>query len=153
MSQLFVDFFEDMMTKNVSYNDALVKFMQFMIEKNKRYGDSALKPLNVFSKLKATNSIEIRLDDKLSRIIKAGKFNCNDTCDLFGYLVLYCISNKWKYSYWSDIDLYDLNVMELIGVIKKSKNNIRFKVFVLMKKVFDLIYDNEYFVKLNAMVD
>ena len=41
---------------------------KILLEKNKRYGDSALHPVNVFSKLPATNSIQVRLDDKLNRI-------------------------------------------------------------------------------------
>lgn len=65
-----------------------------LLYKNQKYGDSALKPtINCFYKGNATNSIAIRLDDKLNRIFnnKSG-FRINDVCDLTGYLILLLIS-------------------------------------------------------------
>lgn len=64
-----------------------------LLEKNKRYGDSALNPQNVFYKGNATQSIEIRLDDKLSRIKNNnGNLRVNDISDIIGYCVLLLIS-------------------------------------------------------------
>jgi hypothetical protein len=36
-----------------------------LIKKNNAYGDSALNPVGIFSSLKASEAIRIRLDDKL----------------------------------------------------------------------------------------
>ena len=67
----------------------------FLIEKNRRYGNSALEPMKVFSKVDAANSILIRLDDKLNRIKNSDELRKNDCSDMLGYLLLYCVANKW----------------------------------------------------------
>ncbi|MDR1207293.1 MAG: hypothetical protein LBK26_02670 [Rickettsiales bacterium] len=66
-----------------------------LVYKNKEYGNSALNPIGIFSKQDAENSIDIRLDDKLSRIKNAKELRKNDIADLIGYLVLLCISQGW----------------------------------------------------------
>ena len=43
-----------------------------LIQKNDAYGDSALNPVGIFSSLKASEAIRIRLDDKLKRIANVG---------------------------------------------------------------------------------
>ena len=65
-----------------------------LLEKNLRYGNAALSPLKIFSQNDATNSIAVRLDDKLSRIKnrKAEKPSTNDVCDIIGYCFLLLIS-------------------------------------------------------------
>lgn len=68
---------------------------EFLIQKNINYGDSALSPLNVFSKLDASNSICIRLDDKLKRIQNSQELRKNDVTDIIGYLVLLCCDKEW----------------------------------------------------------
>ena len=66
------------------------KVINLLKEKNKAYGDSALNPLNVFSKLDATESLCSRLDDKIARIRNKGiNDKTEDTIDdLIGYLLL-----------------------------------------------------------------
>lgn len=71
-----------------------------LIEKNKRYGNSALKPINVFNKGKAKNSLYVRIDDKISRINNSEKLRKNDVCDMLGYSILIGIVNKWITKYW-----------------------------------------------------
>jgi hypothetical protein len=68
-----------------------------LLEKNKRYGDSALNPLCVFSgaRLGAEDSICIRLDDKIKRIMNSQEHRKNDIADLIGYLILLCCSKEW----------------------------------------------------------
>lgn len=66
-----------------------------VIEKNKRYGDSALSPLGCFSKVSADESILIRLDDKLKRIMNSKELRKNDVSDVMGYLSLLCVSHNW----------------------------------------------------------
>lgn len=68
---------------------------EVVLEKNKRYGDSALSPLGCFSKVSADESIRIRLDDKLKRIMNASELRKNDVADIIGYLSLLCVSRNW----------------------------------------------------------
>lgn len=68
----------------------------FLLEKNKNYGNSALEPINIFSKLNSENSINQRLDDKLTRIKNSKELRKNDCVDLVGYLMLLLISKEWK---------------------------------------------------------
>lgn len=65
-----------------------------LLEKNKRYGDSALHPRKIFYKGDSTNSILVRLNDKISRIENNIDElpRINDVCDLIGYEVLLLIS-------------------------------------------------------------
>ena len=65
-----------------------------LLYKNQKYGDSALKPNNVFFKGDATNSILIRLDDKIGRIKSNTEETprTNDVADIIGYCVLLLIS-------------------------------------------------------------
>jgi len=65
-----------------------------LLTKNLRYGNSALEPIKCFYKGDNTNSILIRLDDKLSRIKNSEHLRFNDVCDLIGYLILYLVSQN-----------------------------------------------------------
>ena len=64
--------------------------------KNENYGDSAVNPIQIFSKLSASEAILARIDDKLSRIANCGlNDNTEDTLtDLIGYLVLLKIARE-----------------------------------------------------------
>lgn len=65
------------------------------LSKNKAYGDSALHPPAVFSRLKASEGIRARLDDKLARHKNAaGAFGEAEIDDLIGYLVLLNIAER-----------------------------------------------------------
>ena len=59
-----------------------------LLYKNQKYGDSALNPNNIFYKGDSTNSIKIRLDDKIGRIKNCEETRINDVCDIIGYSVL-----------------------------------------------------------------
>jgi len=60
-----------------------------LLEKNRKYGDSALKPKRIFSKADAIEQLNVRIDDKLSRIATLDDPNDEDTeADLIGYLIL-----------------------------------------------------------------
>lgn len=65
-----------------------------LIYKNQKYGDSALNPNNIFFKGDATNSILIRLDDKIGRVKSntEDKPRVNDVADIIGYCTLLLIS-------------------------------------------------------------
>ncbi len=62
--------------------------------KNQAYGNSALDPIRCFSKADASEQIRVRIDDKLSRLMR-GKDAGEDTVkDLIGYLVLLRIAER-----------------------------------------------------------
>jgi hypothetical protein len=60
-----------------------------LLDKNKAYGNSALDPVRIFSKVDAVEQINVRIDDKLSRIARGTEYPGDDTeLDLIGYLIL-----------------------------------------------------------------
>lgn len=62
---------------------------EMLIAKNAAYGNSAADPLRIFSKVSALEQINVRIDDKLSRIARGSEYGNEDTeLDLIGYLVL-----------------------------------------------------------------
>ena len=65
-----------------------------LLYKNQKYGDSALNPKKIFYKGDARNSILIRLDDKLGRIMANADATprINDIADIIGYCTLLLIS-------------------------------------------------------------
>lgn len=65
-----------------------------LLYKNQKYGDSAINPKGIFYKGDSTNSILIRLDDKLGRVMSntEDKPRVNDVCDIIGYCTLLLIS-------------------------------------------------------------
>ena len=68
---------------------------QMLIEKNIAYGDSALEPVRIFSKSDAVEQLRVRIDDKLSRLMKGTDYvGDNDIDDLIGYLVLLKIAKE-----------------------------------------------------------
>jgi len=68
-----------------------------LIEKNIAYGDSALDPVRVFSRATPIEQLHVRIDDKLSRMMKGTDYpGDNDIDDLIGYLMLLKIA-KEKY--------------------------------------------------------
>jgi hypothetical protein len=74
--------------------DVLDGMKNLLLYKNQKYGDSALKPKNIFYKGDATNSILVRLDDKIGRVIfnTEEKPRVNDVADIIGYCTLLLIS-------------------------------------------------------------
>jgi hypothetical protein len=66
-----------------------------VIEKGKSYGDSIGSPVRIFSKAGAKDGLQVRIDDKLSRIAKGSEFQGDDTLkDLVGYLALLATDNE-----------------------------------------------------------
>lgn len=68
-----------------------------LIEKNERYGDSALDPIRLFSRSDALEQLRVRIDDKLSRVVRGKGLEDEDVLiDLIGYLVLLLVAMKRK---------------------------------------------------------
>ena len=72
--------------------DVCDEMKNVLLYKNEKYGDSALHPNNVFYKGDSTNSIKIRLDDKISRVKNCKETRINDVADIIGYCVLLLVS-------------------------------------------------------------
>lgn len=75
-----------------------------LLDKNRKYGDSALNPQRIFSKANTIEQINVRMDDKLSRIKNMVQNNIEDKSesindsikDLVGYLILHMVHNHDK---------------------------------------------------------
>jgi hypothetical protein len=66
-----------------------------LLAKNRAYGNSALEPLRIFSRACPLEQINVRIDDKLSRLARGSEVNGDDTeLDLIGYLVLRRVARK-----------------------------------------------------------
>ena len=62
-----------------------------LLEKNLRYGNSALNPVRIMSKASPDEQLRVRIDDKLSRLVRGSKELVEDedvVQDLAAYLVL-----------------------------------------------------------------
>ena len=69
--------------------DSCHEIAHMLIKKNIAYGNSALDPVRIFSRADAREQLHVRIDDKLSRIMKGTSYvGDNDIEDLIGYLVL-----------------------------------------------------------------
>ena len=62
--------------------------------KNKAYGNSALEPLRIFSKADPVEQLKVRIDDKLSRLMRGSEAGEDTTRDLIGYLILLRIAQR-----------------------------------------------------------
>lgn len=66
-----------------------------LLEKNRKYGDAALNPIRVFSKQNSLEQINVRLDDKLSRMANRQNDEDEDVdLDILGYMLLKQIAKK-----------------------------------------------------------
>lgn len=67
-----------------------------LLAKNKAYGDSALNPIRCFSKAPPDEQLRVRLDDKLSRLMRGSADGEDVELDALGYLVLLRIARTRK---------------------------------------------------------
>jgi len=68
--------------------------MDLLLKKNKQYGNSVFEPLGIFSKGVPMESLRVRIDDKLSRLMRGNDSIEQDediVKDLIGYLILLLI--------------------------------------------------------------
>lgn len=74
------------------------KIKEMLLKKNNEYGDAIINPLRIFSSVDIFEQINVRIDDKLSRIMnKNNKEIKEDTLlDLIGYLIFKLISRRLK---------------------------------------------------------
>ena len=74
--------------------DILSGMTDLLLYKNKKYGDSSINPKKIFYKGDSTNSILVRLDDKIGRVMSntEEKPRVNDVADIIGYCTLLLVS-------------------------------------------------------------
>ncbi len=66
-----------------------------LLDKNESYGNSALDPVRIFSDADADEQLLVRIDDKLSRIMRGNEYvGDDDITDLIGYLILLKIARE-----------------------------------------------------------
>jgi hypothetical protein len=65
-----------------------------LLEKNRAYGDSAVSPVRVFSKATAVEQLLVRIDDKISRIMRGSAAGEDAILDLIGYLILLRVARR-----------------------------------------------------------
>jgi len=66
------------------------KIESILLQKNKEYGNSAIEPPRIFSSASNMEQINVRIDDKLSRIKNRDHKDIKEdtVTDLIGYLIL-----------------------------------------------------------------
>ena len=75
--------------------DSCHEVAHMLIKKNIAYGDSALNPVRIFSRADAREQLHVRIDDKLSRMMRGTEYpGDNDIDDLIGYLILLKIAKE-----------------------------------------------------------
>lgn len=88
----------------------LVEIRSTLIVKNAKYGDSAFHPKRVFSNADPIEQLNVRIDDKLSRIEQQKKMKLNDDedaeLDLTGYLILKRMAKKKMEDPEYNLELY-----------------------------------------------
>jgi len=72
----------------------LARVQVLLLEKNAAYGDSALEPVRIFSKADPLEQLRVRIDDKLSRVVRGGSEADDVLIDLVGYLVLLLVAHQ-----------------------------------------------------------
>lgn len=71
-----------------------------LCDKNAAYGNSAAEPCNIFAKCDAEEQLNVRIDDKLNRMIQGKEYPGDDTeLDLIGYLLLKRAVRRYKNAY------------------------------------------------------
>lgn len=69
-----------------------------LVKKNQDYGNSFADPVQIFSKSDPEEQINVRIDDKLKRLMNRGDKNISEDteADLIGYLILKRVYRKIK---------------------------------------------------------
>lgn len=75
----------------IAETDAL---RDLLLQKNAAYGNSALDPVRIFSQADTVEQIKVRLDDKLSRIVRGQSAGEDVEHDILGYLILLRVAKK-----------------------------------------------------------
>ncbi|WP_024276008.1 hypothetical protein [Hyphomicrobium sp. 802] len=83
------------LTFEAQLDKTLEKLRALLIEKNRSYGNSALDPVRLFAKTDAVEQLRVRIDDKISRLVRGLEFMGENTpTDFLGYLILLDIAER-----------------------------------------------------------
>ncbi len=119
------------MTIATSAGRYLDRVKKLLVQKAKIYGDSAADPVGVFSRTDAIERIQVRIDEKLSRVAR-GSFDIEDsTADLIGLLAIRQVLKRRK----------SVKRKRLPGVSLETVLNAEMKDPVF-KRVFNELLDN-----------
>lgn len=78
-------------------DEVLGSISNLLKEKNRKYGDAVLNPKRVFSRADIMEQINVRIDDKISRIMNRQDDDTEDAeWDLLGYLIIKQIAKLRK---------------------------------------------------------
>lgn len=69
-------------------DSVLGRIKELLMAKNAAYGDAALNPLRFHSSSSPVEQLNVRMDDKLSRMARGGKSGEDEPLDYVGYWVL-----------------------------------------------------------------
>lgn len=72
----------------VAIEDMCLEIATLLIGKNRAYGNSIFDPMRVFSKASWEEAVNVRCDDKLSRLARGEAAGEDAELDLIGYLIL-----------------------------------------------------------------
>lgn len=67
---------------------------QLLLRKNEAYGNSALDPVRIFSQASPEEQLKVRIDDKLSRMVRGKSAGEDVEKDLIGYLILLRVARR-----------------------------------------------------------
>lgn len=73
-------------------NDVFARTKRLLLQRNLAYGDSALSPVRIYSKASLKEQLLVRIDDKISRIVRGQNAGEDVAGDLMGYFVLLTIA-------------------------------------------------------------
>lgn len=74
--------------------DVCNEIRDMLVSKNKAYGNAALDPVRIFSKADPIEQLNVRIDDKLSRLVRGQDAGEDVELDLMGYLVLKQVAKR-----------------------------------------------------------
>jgi hypothetical protein len=74
----------------------LARVSELLAEKNRAYGDSVANPVRIFSASAADEGVRVRIDDKLSRIVRGNAAGEDVLADLCGYVALLAAMEEEK---------------------------------------------------------
>lgn len=69
----------------------------FLVAKNVQYGNSAIDPVRIFSKASTEEQLRVRIDDKISRLVRGNDSIEPDSDivdDLIGYFILWKVAAR-----------------------------------------------------------
>ena len=67
---------------------------ELLLAKNDAYGNSALDPVRIFSRADPIEQLNVRLDDKLSRLARGHPAGEDVEWDILGYLILKRVAHR-----------------------------------------------------------